>query len=102
MSPAERPVRLLGTSQDDLVEIVSYIAADDPTAADSFVDKMETRLESLGEFPEKGRVPREKSLRDMGYRYVVFKNYLIFYTLEKRTVLVHRILHGARDYLGLL
>jgi len=38
----------------------------------------------------------------MGYRFLVVQNYLIFYTIEDRTIWVHRILHGARDYLSLL
>jgi toxin ParE1/3/4 len=38
----------------------------------------------------------------MGYRYLIVADYLVFYTFEEQTVLVHRIIHGARDYLRLL
>ena len=38
----------------------------------------------------------------MGYRFLVVQNYLIFYTVENHTIWVHRIIHGARDYLSLL
>ena len=38
----------------------------------------------------------------MGYRLLIVENYLIFYEIENRTILVHRILDGARDYLSLL
>jgi plasmid stabilization system protein ParE len=45
---------------------------------------------------------REQDLSRIGYRYMVIGNYLIFYTIGGDTVLVHRIIHGARDYLLLL
>jgi hypothetical protein len=30
------------------------------------------------------------------------KKFLIFYTIEKRVIWVHRIMHGARNYMSLL
>ncbi len=41
-------------------------------------------------------------LARMGYRHLIVENYLIFYEIENRTIFVHRILDGARDYLSLL
>jgi toxin ParE1/3/4 len=49
-----------------------------------------------------GKIPNEEELADMGYRFLVVQNYLIFYTIEHNTLWVHRIIHGARDYLSLL
>jgi toxin ParE1/3/4 len=51
--------------------------------------------------PHLGRIPKDAALLDLGYRYLVVQNYLIFYVVEDRTIFVHRIVHGARDYLGL-
>jgi hypothetical protein len=36
------------------------------------------------------------------YRFLVVQNYLVFYTIEERVIWVHRIIHGARNYLSLL
>ena len=102
MSPGKYAVRFLPVAEDDLNEIVTFIALDDPTAAESFVDKLESRLEQLGRFPDRGPSPRDERLKAMGYRYLVIGDYLVFYTVEPKTVLVHRVLHGARDYEGLL
>jgi plasmid stabilization system protein ParE len=104
MSPGDRGyvVRVLQPAQDDLLEVVSLIATDSPEAAESFVDRFEWSLERLARYPRSGRVPGDARLAGAGYRYLVLLDYLVFYTIEKRVVLVHRIIHGARDYLGLL
>lgn len=102
MSPPEFTVRLLPVAEDDLDEILVFIAADSLTAALSLAEKIEKRLAELSRFPKMGRVPNESELARAGYRYLVIDDYLVFYTIEKRTVFVHRILHGARDYMGLL
>lgn len=95
-------VRLLNIAEEDFAEIVSYIAADNPKAADEIVNKIEKNLELLSDNPNLGRIPREEEIRNLDYRYLIVQNYLIFYTVEKRTIFVHRILHGARDYKTLL
>ncbi|MEP6890052.1 MAG: type II toxin-antitoxin system RelE/ParE family toxin, partial [Nitrospirota bacterium] len=37
-----------------------------------------------------------------GYRVLVVDNYLVFYKVKGKTILVYRILHGARDIMHLL
>ena len=95
-------VRLLPVAEEDLDEIVGYIALDDVEAASKVADLIEASLERLSSFPKLGRVPRDSDLREAGYRYVVIEEWLAFYTMEKRTVFVHRILHGRRDHRELL
>ena len=95
-------VRLLRIAEEDLTEIVYYIAADNPSAGDILASKIEKNLVLLSKHPHLGRIPGEEELSRMGYRYLVLDNYLLFYTLEEDVILVHRILHGARDYLKLL
>jgi len=95
-------VRLLSIAEEDFTEIISFIAADNPTAADAIANKIEKNLELLSENPNLGRIPREEEIRILGYRYLIVQNYLIFYTMEEKTIFVHRILHGARNYKTLL
>jgi toxin ParE1/3/4 len=97
----EYSVRLLRIAEDDLTEIVTYIAADRLSAAEALADKIEKNLNLLSKKPYLGRVPKEEQLARLGYRYLVVQNYLIFYTIEEQTIYVHRILHGARDYISL-
>ena len=95
-------VRLLSIAEEDFTEIISFIAADNPTAADAIANKIEKNLELLSDNPNLGRIPREEEIRNLGYRYLIVQNYLIFYTMEEKTIFVHRILHGARNYKTLL
>jgi len=95
-------VRLLRIAEEDFTEIISFIAADNPTAAEALADKIEKNLELLSGNPNIGRTPRDEEIKNLGYRYLIVQNYLIFYTIKERTVLIHRILHGARNYKTIL
>jgi len=94
-------VRLLRAAEDDFTEIVSYVAAERPNAAESLAQRIENSLRLLAGNSYLGRVPKDVALLDLGYRYLIVQNYLIFYVIEERTVFVHRIVHGARDLLDL-
>ena len=101
--PADKyQVRFLKIAEEDFLEIVSYVAADNVTAAENLALKIEKNLELLTVNPKLGRIPREEEIRNLGYRYLIIQNYLIFYTIEEKTILIHRILHGARNYKALL
>lgn len=95
-------VRLLKVAEDDFTEIVSYIAAENPVAAEAIADKIEKNLLLLSENPQLGRIPRDEDIRLIGYKYIIVQNYIILYTIEQKTILVHRILHGARNYKSLI
>lgn len=95
-------IRLLKIAEEDFTEIVSFIADDNPTAAEAIANKIEKNLELISENPKLGRMPRDEEIRNLGYRYIVVQNYIIFYTIEERTIIVPRILHGARNYKSLL
>lgn len=94
-------IRLLSTAENDLSDIVTYIAEDNHQAGIAMLEKFEKSLEALDSNPRLGRVPKEESLSALGYRYLVVSNYLIFYVIRDDTVIVHRIIHGARNYLDL-
>lgn len=102
MSTTKYQVRLLKIAEEDFTEIISFIAADNPLAANSLAGKIENNLELLSDNPMLGRIPRDEEIRNLGYRYIIVQNYIIFYTVEGRTILIHRILHGARNYKTLL
>ena len=93
-------VRLLKLAEDDLTDIVTYIAEDSISAADKIASHIERSLTNLSRYPSMGKIPDDEELSRLGYRYLVVENYLIFYTVESTTIVVHRIIHGARDYKG--
>jgi toxin ParE1/3/4 len=95
-------IRLLRPAEDDLTEIISYISIDNPSAAETLAEKIENKLLMLSDHPLLGKIPKEEELAKMGYRFLIVQNYLIFYTVEQQIIWIHRIIHGARDYLRLL
>ena len=102
MKPPKLDVRLLSIAQDDLYEVITYIGADNPAAAESMAAEIEKSLIHLTKHPKLGRIPREEDLAKLGYRYLIKEDYLIFYTIERNSILVHRIIHGSRDYGAIL
>ena len=102
MSKSNFSVRLLSIAEEDFTEIISFIAADNVNAASNLADKIEKNLELLSDNPLLGKPPSDSDLKLLGYRYLIIENYLIFYTIEQRTIFIHRILHGARNYKSLL
>jgi toxin ParE1/3/4 len=95
-------VRLLPVAEEDFTEIITYIAADRLSAAKDLANTIEKNLELLSNNPFLGRIPKEKELAKAGYRYLVVENYLLFYIVAGKTIYIHRIIQGARDYLSLL
>ena len=88
----------------DMQESADYIAREkhNPSAAARLLRLFREEIDSLRRFPESGAplIPPGKEL--CPYRYLVCKNYLVFYHTDKTTVMVDRVLYGRRDYLALL
>lgn len=102
MSGSRYTLRLLSLAEQDLAEAIGFIAADDRRAAMALLGRFEQALGRLRDYPFSGRVPDDTELLRLGYRYLVVDNYLVFYVLKRREIIVHRIIHGARDYRGRL
>ena len=102
MPSSKYTVRLLSIAEQDLTDLVSYLAAENAEAAADVFDRIEARLKALQFHPFVGRVPHNAKLTALGYRVLVIDNYLVFYKVKGNAILVHRILHGARDLLRVL
>ena len=102
MTSNKYSIRVLPIAEQDIQEIVLYVASENITAAYKLVDKIEENIERLSTHPFLGRTPTDQKLSTMGYRVIIVEDYLIFYTIRSRSILVHRIIHGARDLKGLL
>ena len=102
MSRVKYSVKLLPAAENDLAEILEYIIADNPRAAEILLERIEKDIHSLSLYPYLGRIPVDSDIAEMGYRYLVVENYVVFYIIEDAMVYVHRILHGARDYTNIL
>ena len=83
-------------ARDDLRDLVAFIAADNPTAAETFGFRFMSRVDLLANFPKLGRVVPEEN--DESIREIVLWPYRIIYQVLPRQqgVAVVRIWHGAR------
>ncbi len=87
-------------AEDDLEQIVDYIARHNPRRALSFVRELRSKCEELVESPNGfAVVPRYER---HGIRRRVHGNYLIFYRVENTKVVIVHVLHGATDYGAIL
>jgi toxin ParE1/3/4 len=99
--PPKNKVKYSPAAVDDMDEIFSFISQDNVLAAENLLQKLDLHISSLADFPNKGSVLSEDdySLIERGYRFIVVNPYLVFYRIAEDTVIIHRILHGRRDYL---
>ena len=90
------PVTLTKQSQEDLREIVSFIARDSPADAGRFGNVLIDQALSIGRFPQIGRVVPE--IGDPSVREIIHGSYRIVYELlrEPNAVFVLRFWHSAR------
>ncbi|MCY2925427.1 MAG: type II toxin-antitoxin system RelE/ParE family toxin [Planctomycetota bacterium] len=81
-------------AEEDLLEIWSYIAADNIGAADKLLEEVGAACERLAANPGAGRLREELA---PALRSVPVGNYVIFYRPVEEGIVVIRVLHGARD-----
>ena len=83
-------------SREDLRDIATFIAKDNPPAALKLGDLIFARVDTLEKFPELGRVVPERNQPNM--REIVVKNYRIVYRLRQKEMILEilRVWHGAR------
>jgi len=82
----------------DLEEAISYVAADNPTAAGNLLDRLELSCMRFGEMPHIGRRREELAPSLMSF---AVGSYVIFYRADDEAIQIIRILHGSRDVAGL-
>ena len=87
-------------AQQDLIETIRTIAADNTSAAQSFLRDLEREYQLLAENPEMGRERQDlgRQLRSFSFR----NSYLIIYRPINDGVAIAKFLHGARDLEALL
>lgn len=89
----------------DLIELATYIAADNLNASDRFLAAAEETFKQLAKMPEMGKLIQFSNPNLAGIRQQAikgFKNYLVFYRLTNSGVEILRVIHGARDILEIL
>ena len=81
-------------ADEDLLAIWLYIAADNDSAADRLLDRIDAALQLLAENPRAG--PGRPELGD-DIRSFVVGQYTLYYGVVEADIELYRVIHGARD-----
>lgn len=93
-------------AEEQLRETIFYIADDSGNVdiALGYLEKIETAINRLQEFPESGSIPRYSILKKQGYRVVIVERHLVFYKINEvdKLVIIYAIVDGRREYRNLI
>lgn len=83
-----------GVAQADLIEVWLFIAEDNLTAADAYIDHLQQSCALLAANPLMGI---DRSDIAPGVYSFVVENHVIYYELHDQGIAVLRVWHSARD-----
>ncbi len=91
-------------SQRDLDEIYDYIKYKlcSPIAAENTVSGILDKIENLKSHSDIGNIWYLENDVNSGYRYVHYKNYVVFYMVKNDDVYIVRILYRLQNYVSQL
>ena len=93
-------------ADEQLRELIFYIAEDSGSIdiALNYLDKIETGINRLEEFPMSGSNPRYSILRKQRYRVLIVERHLVFYKVNEseKVVTIYAIVDGRREYRNLI
>lgn len=88
-------VYFAASAEVGLVEIATWIGADDPRRAIGFVLELRAACLGIDHFPRKGRVVRRTGPRSI--RRWIYREYIILYETAGDDVFILFVVHGARN-----
>ena len=87
-------------AEQDIDEIITYLAQENPAVAQNFLDALFDAMNNLAEYPELGHL--REDLTDRPVKFWPFKwHYLIIYKPTSPLEIV-RVLSGFRDIINLI
>lgn len=87
-------------AESDIAEAITYLLEQNPGAAGKFVSDLQGMVRRLSHFPELYPLQRRSSKAEwQNVRMAVLRRFghIIFYTYEKNTLIIRRIIHGTRN-----
>ncbi|MBL7066540.1 MAG: type II toxin-antitoxin system RelE/ParE family toxin [Candidatus Marinimicrobia bacterium] len=81
-------------SVDQATEIAEYIAADNISASNEWVEKLFEIVEQLKTFPRSGRIVPE--INEETIRKLLFGNYRIIYRIELKQISILTVRHNRQ------
>mgnify|MGYP000850257477 FL=1 len=106
MSKNNYSLKLTPKASEDLDKIYSYISKElyAEKAVKNLLEKIETSIMRLKDFPFSCNYIVDKFLRKKGYRKLIIDNYIAFYLVNQKEqqVIIMRVLYGRQEYQDLL
>ena len=92
-------VRLVQSALNDLYTINEYYLEQvNDQVASKVLKQLQTMIQSLDTFPERGTVPSElKPIGGQRYRQILLDHYRLIYRIEDETVYLLMVIDGRRD-----
>lgn len=81
-------------AENDLLETWLYIAEDQPTNADRYLDKLQEKAQKLTLFPDLGR---DRSELAVGLKSFPVDRYNLYYTIIESKLILVRVMPADRD-----
>jgi plasmid stabilization system protein ParE len=90
--------------REDVKTSVNYIkhTLQAPLAAQRLKDEIKKTYKKIKESPFIYPAVPDEYLASMGFRFVMVKNYMIFYIVEGKQINIFRFLYGHRDWINIL
>ena len=89
---------------NDMNEIGDYISQQhkSPKAALKTIEKIQDAINKLTVFPHIGTPVSAIIAAETDYRFIGCVSYLAFYRVKDNDIFIDRIIHGRRDFVGIL
>jgi toxin ParE1/3/4 len=87
-------VRYTDTALAEISEILSYIAKDNPLAADEVGAVLRAAIARLADYP---RLAIETDVPDVRVAPVLPYRYLVFYSVSEESLIIRNVRHAARE-----
>ena len=95
-------VKLTDSAKQDLRSIGIYIYKEtgNKQLAINFVNELKEKVTILETFPNCGSIPDDRMFKSLGYRFLTYGSYLIFYYVDEDNMIVNilTIFNAKEDY----
>ena len=99
-------VNITELAEEDILSTMRYIsdALKNPIAANNLLNEIERHEKILEDTPNIYPFVNDEYLSEKGLKYIIIKNYLMFYTIDEDNKIVNviRFLYGRRDWINIL
>lgn len=85
-------------ARDDLADIMAYIAADKPNRAVRYTEQLLDAIRTLANMPSRCPLAAESGMLGYKIRHLLHDSYRILFMVQRKQVIILRIIHGSRVY----